>query len=480
MPSYHSVRIDAVHFCPLEESLADKRRRKSIDPSSIPPLRLKLLERTVRARPDLAARVEYFKLPYMTRETYKAELARTISVLPNLHYVDLPDDFFGADPSTQILRDEMQTNCQQLRKMSYNAGAEWAFESLIQGNLWMNLEVLELCHLDVDLGVLRTALASLPALKDLKMTELFRQDDTAFQMTQNLPPFPALHKLQMEQMPAVTEQGIISYISRTDVREILSTLSLHHTGVQVVSLHSMLAATTGLSNLSITEAVDKPMPPSPPPPIACSSLKVLNFEVTSAPSAMHARTGPRTAADSYYTYLISSLHQNALPSLRKLYVRDPSFAQSLVRNTPAPSVNSNVPGGPRRFNQALEIFAKGVDDLDWAFTDVPAPDDPLPREPVSANHSRAKSDVTGKPVSAFNATLGEGPRWGGGARMSVMMGNGQGGFLAVPNAPSSSASRNPRHASNDDHNAVWPTSPTGWSQELASGDSRKSKGDLWR
>ena len=70
------------------------------------------------------------KLPYMTRETVKGDLARTVAALSNLRYVDLPDGFFTGDPSCLPLRQELQARCPDIRKMSYHSGLEDALELL--------------------------------------------------------------------------------------------------------------------------------------------------------------------------------------------------------------------------------------------------------------------------------------------------------------------------------------------------------------
>ncbi|KAI9667169.1 MAG: hypothetical protein M1831_001346 [Alyxoria varia] len=480
---YHSVRIDAVHFCPHEEVLAERRRRKNIDPSSIPVGRLKSLERTVWARPDLAARIMYFKLPYMTREAHKAELARTVSALPNLRYVDLPDGFYSADPSTQILRDELQTSCQEIKKMSYVSGAEQAFESLAQQNLWMGLETLELNGLDLDLGVLRMALASLPVLHELKMCDLFHQDDTAFQQTQNLPPFPPLQKLQLLKMPNVTHEGLIAYIQRPEVAEVLTSLSLHGSGVTVPNLSAVLVGASQLKHFSIMETVTKSFPLESPPALTSRSLKTLSFEITSPDTGSHSHMSSKKMTDGYYGYLSASLHANALPCLRKLFVRESRFAEMLLAMPPVP--HTRGASGPPHigFNQELEIYAKGPEDLDWVFT--PFAKDELP-PPSTQRGLPARSSFSGRPISAAVATQGqsEAPQWGGGARMSVMMGNGQGGFLAVPGAvPSAGGSLDLPHrpgSSGGMPSATSSAAAGGWKKGHVPRGKNKSANDLWR
>ena len=82
----------------------------------------------------------------------------------------------------------------------------------------------------------------------------------------------------------------------------------------------------------------------------------------------------------------------------------------------------NGGGGGGGFAQPLEVFSKGLDELDWVFTSVTPPEAPGRRGSLSG----------GRPLSSYSASKGLGPQWGGEARKSVVVGNGFGGFLAVP------------------------------------------------
>lgn len=418
----------------------------------------------------------------MTRETCKADLARIVSVLPNLRYVDLPDGFYSADPSSQILRDELQASCLDIRKMTYNTGSEYAFEALAHGQ-WRTLETLELNRMDLDYTVLRFVLGSLPVLHELKLCDLPRLDDSIFQSTPNLPMFPPLQKLQLQDTPGITSDGLVNYLSHPASREVLHFLSLSRTGITIPSLHTVLWSASHLIHLSITESITRSFPLDPIPPLMSLPLKTLHYEITSENSP-HSHP-----ADSYYAYLASSLHANALPSLQKLYVRDAAFPETLLvsqsgsnfagphsRPTSSSSTMKQLPQSlqyPKRnaanvFNRTLEIYTKGPDELEWMFAPL-APERPsfspssaslsphqrhlssqgftlappiLPFAPHHASHQRHQSfghergqpsvvSIQGRPVSAHNATRGLGPNWGGEARKSVMISNGYGGFLPV-------------------------------------------------
>ena len=472
---YESVRIDAVHYCELEELLADKRKKAAkhfrskshVEPVDVPNIRLQLLCKTVREQPALAARVMFLKLPYMTRETAKGDLARTVSALPNLRFVDLPDGFYTGDPSCLALRQELQARCPDIRKMTYRAGSEEALELLAHRH-WQRIEVLELNGLAVEPATLRIVLGSLPTLQELTLSNLPWLDDQIFSRSAQFPDFPALSALKLINTPNVTAQGLRTWVEDPNVREHFYSLTLQNTGVTVQDLNMVLWTSSSMHHLSITETVHKSltMATQQLPPLTSISLRTLHYEIVSSED-VHGLQKP---AESYYRYLASSLHQNALPGLQTLYVRDqgfpdlllvsqimppmgkqPSFAPGAANGSLHPSPGNSLKsqtsnlsnlslGGPANgtqqqpsgagFNQTLEVFSKGIDELEWVFTPI------LPSStPQSA--SRNASTSQGRPLSAYSASRGLGPQWaqggfGGEARKSVIVGNGFGGFLAIP------------------------------------------------
>jgi len=482
---YRSVRIDAVHYCLLEEELAERRKqkitkfrssRKEVDAVDVPQIRLQLFARTVRENAALATQVQFVKLPYMTRETAKGDLARAVSVLGNLRYVDLPEGFYSGDLGCMALRQELSIRCPDIRKMVYKAGAEEDLEMLAQRH-WQNLEVLELEQLAIEPATLRMVLAGLPVLHELSLSDMAWVDDDLFQPTPHLPDFPPLQVLKLIHIPNVSAQGLEAYLQAAHAREMLFSLTLRHTGVTINELSAVLWVATSLQHLSATEKVTKSLGLNAQelPPLTSSSLKSLHFEITSSED-VHGLQKP---AESHYAYLANSLHRNALPALNTLYVRDPTFpdlllmpplpAQPQTRTSTNPYKPSGAPllspgQGPRSpmrhkssindsaasngylsphsstnghqnparqtFNQTLEVFTKGTDELEWVFTSI--------TPPTNTQNSNAKSSLPGgRPVSAYIATKGLGPQWaqvgfGGEARKSVVVGNGFGGFLAIP------------------------------------------------
>ena len=500
----------------------------------------------------------------MTRETHKPDLSRAVSVLPQLRHVDLPDGFFTGDPSCHTLRHELLIRCPQIRRMRYAAGAEPFFEMLAGHGYWQHMEMVDITGLRIEAPTLRRVLACLPGLKELKLSGMSWLGDNLFSEGTAVPKFPALTKLTLEDMPAITAAGLKVYLSVreaehaesnviheqlnggnhngyqvTDVQRMLNSLTLKSTGVAITQLSEILSQAPVLEELCITEAVQHSLPITPLAPLRSASLKVLYFEITSlanyGPSSGHfsassalppaSRAGLEDPTVAYYAYLNDSLHAGGFPELRELYVRDPSFADLLLLSQPplpafaggaaatrntrsfnalsvssypsnaAPLINTTPPSATASpntsrpaisshssFNHRLEVYSKGPDEPDWAFsTSIAgaagvgshnANTFPTSRSsflsphnhtssiyshynnnnnnivnnnynnnntnPAFANHFTAAdyrtSTILGdRPLSSYSTSRGLGPQWGGGAaRRSIMVGNDHGAFLAVP------------------------------------------------
>ncbi|KAI9731924.1 MAG: hypothetical protein M1834_004375 [Cirrosporium novae-zelandiae] len=419
---YSNIRIDAVHYCEREYELSDKRKRKSWfdrngDPKDPSQQRLKLLAQTVREEPHWAAMVHTLKMPYMTRESCVADIARTVSVLPNLRFVDLPEGFFTDHPSTLTLRQELQAKCPDIRLMKYTLGSERSFGDLCQRQPWQNLQVLDIKGLRIEPQTLLHTLGAFHRLRELIVSELDCFDDDVFFSRPSLPSFPPLQKISLSDLPKLTTEGLLTYLGRPECRKTLASLTLNNTGVTVQSLHQILSAAPKLTELSVTMPIFRSLPPDQLPPLASRSLKTLRFEITES-SATKDIISP---TESYYTYLTSSLQSNSLPVLAKLYVRDSGFPERLTLLPPAPVFASESKNPFRGLQQNLIVYSKGLDELEWNFTTF-APPEPTGR-------GRRASSVT-RPISMSDLQLS--PSWGGGERRSMIVGNGFGGFLAVP------------------------------------------------
>ncbi|MCJ1382407.1 hypothetical protein MMC17_005520 [Xylographa soralifera] len=382
-------------------------------------------------------------MPYMTRETCKADLARTVSVLPNLRYVDLPEGFFSDDPSSSTLRQELQYRCPEVRSMKYHAGAESSFTLLAHSRLWQNLETLELIGLEVEPDTLLYVLASLPTLQEVKLGEIPSLDDTIFGQNNSLPPFPPLTALHLEGTPSITASGLIAYLSRPETRDLLTRLSLFTTGVLPQDLHTVLSCAPHLSHLIINETVSRSFPLKPVPPLASRSLRTLHYEIF---SSSHS---PNPPSDTYYTYIASSLLSGALPCLRELYAFSPSLPKLLLILPNAPFAGSDKSS---RFSTASSIYstssqlgpifgASSLSGLVSSLAIYTKPPETIETEwslttlelPSECNGRRGSASAT-RPMSLLTSDRSGSPNSGSGrSKDSVLVGNGFGGYLAVPN-----------------------------------------------
>lgn len=375
--------------------------------------------RSVRESQGLGNMVLSLRMPYMTREANKANIARTISVLPHLRFVDLPTGLYSDEPSCAALKEELMARCPELRRMTYRHGAEGSFARLPGSQLWVYLEKLELAGLQIEAGILRNGLAAFPRLHDLTLDDLPWLDDAAFAVNGSLPAFPALQQLTIRDTPNITASGLAAFLSSPVNRAALQSLALASTGVLPSTLHQILAAAPQLQSLSIVQEVSRSFPIEQVPPLTSNALRLLHYEITSETE----NHGLPPVAGSYYAYLTSSLISGSLPALRDLYVRDAEFPDTLLlAPPPPPRLFVDGKNGPQTvrggLSQPMNVYSKGLDELEWNFT------------PYDPGSSFGRSGTRTRPVSFQEAQLSR--SWGGDARKSVLVGNGFGGFLAVP------------------------------------------------
>ncbi|KAI5286687.1 hypothetical protein KEM54_006590 [Ascosphaera aggregata] len=473
---YTNVRIDPVHYCELEGVLSKLRKRGSfLDRNAIPidaPLtRLEQLCRTLRNSHDLAHMVRSLRTPYMTRETSIPLLAKTISVCTNLRYADLPQRFYRDHRTCQVLRRELEARCSNLRYMKYAERAEGMFAFQVirpptpdgrSGCTWPNLEWLELSELRLDGLTFRAALPNLPMLASLKLVNLAWLDDSCLRPLPGSPNFPAVERLIIVNAPKITWKGLVAALTAapqiqgqpppgmkipvTSQRPALrlQELRVENTGIEPFTIAHILRHMPKIQTFSmIQEDVTKPFPLDsggetlPIPPLFSSTLKTLHYEVTSPPTP----PGIVPAAETYYAYLVSSILAKGFPALREVYVKDNKFPNALLTAPaiapgtnprmsllPAPGFGGNVSAAGDRsslnmvanptVDKPLKIYSKDPTELEWNFTAY---------NPRAARGSRATET---RPVSFFGASLG--PAWGGESRKSVLVGNGFGGYVAVP------------------------------------------------
>lgn len=419
---YTSVRIDAVHYCALEEILSERRRRKSRHAEEdVPQQRLRLLADTVRGNDWLAGKVQLVKVPFMTRESAKPELTRCTSACPNLRYVDLPEGFYNGDANSHTLRQELLARCPDIRKMRYNEGAEQFFQFLVQKH-WLNLETLEVQRLRIEPTTFRQVVCTLPVLNELRVISMPTFTDAIFQESPIVRSFPPLGKLYLEGCHGVTAAGLVQYLDRPETREYLTELTLKRTGVSIPELSQVLWAASNIKTLTVIATVKHSLPLDPLPPLQSISLQVMHFDIS--PTEEQINSDLVKSSDSYYNYLVSSLLSNSLPALRELYVRDPGLPEALLIAPPMPSFAGSR-AQPRGFSQPLDIYTKGLADTEWSFQPV------QPEEAFDIPFGSPGRGSGGRPISTYDTGAAK-QGWSGEARRSVVVGNGVGGFLAVP------------------------------------------------
>ena len=467
---YHSIRIEPVHYCELEEVYTEIRERKTRghgEPPDPTMLRLQLLCRTVRANQYVANTVRFLKLPYMARESYKADLARTVSVCANLQYVDLPDGFFTGDPTCHTLRQELQARCPHIRKMKYHEGSEQSLELLLNGH-WQELTVLEISKVNVEPALIRRVFGMLPRLKDLSLADLPRLTDPFFHHVTGHPAFPALETMTLKNLPHITFNGLGNYFTNAACEQSLKTLHIKDCpGLPASALHMILQAGTQLERVAYMATVSTSLELDSLPLLASNTLRILNYEIL-AESDSPGQQSLYSPAASYYQYLTNSLMASSLPALRQLYVRDDNFAESLALAPPMVPFAEAPPQLFRGFSQPLEVFAKGLDEHGWFNTTIAAAD----------AAGRRGSVGSGRPLSSYSASKGLGAHWGGDARKSLVVGNGAGGFLALPvpdeTRPKSAGSFSSYGASKQDG-----AGKSSWFTHKGR-ENRASRADLWR
>lgn len=416
------MRIDTVHYCHREAGLAAKRKRRSFigrNGDNPPHERLSFFSRSVRGNQYLACQVQYLKIPYMTREVCQAEIARTVSVLPNLRYVDLPDGFYHDDPSSNTLKQELQARCGDIRQMKYAGGAEESFQMLAQKKQWPNLESLDINQMAIDPVNLADVVASLKSLRHIKFTGLHSLDNRMFD-SMRIDPFPPLAVLELRDTPNISTDGLLAYLSYPEAKQALKSLTLAHTGALLSDLFQILAAAPSLIQLHIAETVSRASPQSQT--LVSCSLRNLHYEITSANSSPRGLSSP---SDGYYTCLSSSVLSGSLPSLTDLYALSTSLPTMLL---PPPQPNFAMNGTNNAYHpinnvmsRPLRLYTKAVTEMEWNLTLI---------SPPTLADCRGTATTT-RPMSLYVENQ-SGPRWREKGRESVMVGNGFGGFLAVP------------------------------------------------
>ncbi|KAF1812348.1 hypothetical protein P152DRAFT_33368 [Eremomyces bilateralis CBS 781.70] len=493
---YYSIRLDAFHECDLRLVIELKRQKSGKDGPTQVAESLKLLAGALRSNRGLAAQVRFFKMPPRCRDDRDSygDLARAVGAMPNLLYIDLPDEIFKGKQSCEPLRAELEARCQFLQKMKYDHGSEPHFAKLQRG-LWPHLTTLTLISLDLDNASMRIALAKLPSLTELELINMGGIDDKVFLESPVAPNLRALSSLSIDKSPQITAEGLQSYLCRPDVARTLQTLTLTETQIQTKDLHLVLEAAPYLLTLTYSREINERFPLDPIPPLFSPRLVNLHYEVN------WNIDNPATQGmtDSHYAYLSHSLLSQGLISLRKLWVREEHFADRLDLVPPSFQFGSSAPSLPAYgLTQPLTIFAKKqpsqthmfdeiLEELGYDITHLPgssAYEAPNLYQPPANNRSSIVSlddlaDSSGgtRPLSTYSHSRGLGPSWRGQARKSMVVPRDDGGFLALPLPPEPDGRRpSSSHSTRSMGSRQLDENERKMLQEYA----KKTRGDLFR
>ena len=354
----------------------------------------------------------------MARQGAAADLARIVSTLPNLLYVDLPDGVYEDRQSCMTLKNELYMRCPEIQRMTYKTGAEGSFSMLAVSKRWSNLKVLDLEGLSVDPSQVVSAIASLLALQDLKIDDLPLVDDSIFTSSFGGMRIPPVHHLRLHNISSISTQALATYMQRQDTKEILTQLSLVNLSIPISEIHLFLSEAPCLRTFHVSSTVSRPLLAHQVPLLASRSLQQLTFEVLDKDSMRSLAQPP---AHSHYSYLCSSVTSGQLPSLNILYALSADVPTLLMPPPTAPFASGGRSATSPRLMRELRVYTKTIVENDWELTVI---------SPPSA-HNRRGSRTSTRPVSLYddphiNAAYAHRPK------DSVMVSNGWGGFLAVP------------------------------------------------
>ena len=351
------------------------------------------------------------------------DLARTVSFMSSLRYVDLPDSLYMGDPSARMLAQEIQSRCPDLRQMRYLQGSEAMFQSLLHSGHWRNLEALELCRLDVEPAMITHVLGTLPAVREVRLIHLPLLDDSLFDSTSTNASFPPVSKIELQGTPQISIEGLLNYLSQSEKNARLAHLTLIETGIPVSDIHRILSAIPNLFSLRLDAVVSRILQSSQTPPLASTSLRTLHYEIRDANESSNGLISP---SESYYDYLSTSILHGSLPSLSRLYALSdkPKTLLTHASGSSSPDTTNATVASPQsslNLTHPLHLYTKVVQEMEWDLTVI---------SPIKTAH-RPSSITVAEPESLHHPPPLS-PQYRRQGRESVMVGNGFGGYLAVP------------------------------------------------
>ena len=250
---------------------------------------------------------------------------------------------------------------------------------------------------------------------------MYLLDDSIFDSNQTQAPYPALTKLTLQNLPNVSIDGLVTYLSQSEPKNTLTHLTLIQTG-HPSDLHRMLSEAPHLVSLQIATSVSRALQSTQIPRLSSRSLELLHYEISDAEDAPKGVSSP---TESYYSYLSSSILNGSLPSLLQLYALSPTLQSSLQ---PAPSLkfsgnrSGSVPTPlSSGITRPLHLHTKSVSEMEWESMVV---------LPQSTGQGRPNA-IKGMSESRHNI-VPLSPQYRNQGRQSVIVNNGFGGLLAIP------------------------------------------------
>ena len=336
--------------------------------------RLKLLRRTLRERKLLANLVYELRVPQMDLllttakqsaqwQEYRDLIASVVMVCPNLERLlglTIPyhhefDRLTHALSTRKKLKEHTWVlgEAAEVTEMSPRGdscpgslGPSQMFEFLDYHVQWTNLETLMLYGLNGN-GALEPSLFLrmfdlLPSLKNLCISS-FNEDAFADSTLLCLPP---LDSLRLENLPGVTEGGLVQYASRAESRSMKSFVLVEQNIESLLVISKILSSLRQLERFKFVQTGKTPIMPNDEmvfqPVLASSTLKYLHWDVA-CPDPGTALTqldslpfqNPSKNSDTPNSHLAQSILSAGFPNLESLRapndVEPPGALQAVCR-----------------------------------------------------------------------------------------------------------------------------------------------------